>query len=98
MSGSALGDVPDALVGVIVETARGILRERAPDALTPALRPLARVDQRAAASATVRRQFVAALERDDDLRREVAAAVVARGDAARLLDGFTRASAIAVVA
>jgi predicted RNA-binding protein with PIN domain len=94
MSEPALGDLPETLLAVIVEAARTVLRGRDPAALTSALRPLARVDQRAAASSTVRRQFVAALSRDGGLRAEVAAALLSRPDVAAVLEGFDPAAVV----
>ena len=82
----SLAEVPETLLAVVVEEARTVLHGRDPATLTSALRPLARVDQRAAASTTVRRQFVAALARDDGLRIEVAGAVLGRADVAAVLD------------
>ncbi len=95
--GPSLADIPEALLGVIVDEARKVVQRRAPDSLGPALRPLARVDQRAAASSTVRRQFVTALSRDDGFRSEVATTLAARDDAVALLAGFDRQSAASCV-
>ncbi len=85
----ALTGVPDALLGIVVETAHAVLRELAPADVSVAARPLLRFDRRGLASGAARRQVLAALRREPQLRAMVVEALTDKAEVVAMLDEYS---------
>ena len=93
----ALGAMPESLLSVVVDAAHAVVRALDPADIAVAWRPLLRFDRRGLASSAARRQFVAALRKEPNLRGLVVEHLLARSEVVAIAEAFVASDSLQAV-